>query len=275
MGVSSNRILEDSRPFEKINDWNIKPPAGDVNATECRGGVSHSHRVNDAFIALNRCWLRMKNILAQDVRWCERPHLSAGALYSPQRLDLPALQKASADLGVSFACDAGETTAGRVRLRRPRIGLWDQYGGSMEADGMRGSSSRSSLGSTEFPPVLDVGNLNDKYDVLIFVEGGIPTAEGDGRRTTVQGHRKPASPPIGNFRRSTRPSKWRVTAASERCRRSKSSLRRAARDRAGFGGCEPRGSNLQLRCRIIWFETRAVCRGPGSTCRLGASARVD
>jgi hypothetical protein len=40
-----------------------------------------------------------------------------------------------------------------------------------------------------FPPVLDAGNLNSKYDVLIFVEGGIPNV--DGRR---QADDRPRSP---------------------------------------------------------------------------------
>ena len=52
-----------------------------------------------------------------------------------------------------------------------RIGLWDQYGGSMES-----GWTRWILEQFEFPfervfaPELDAGNLNAKYDVLVFVE---------------------------------------------------------------------------------------------------------
>ena len=40
-----------------------------------------------------------------------------------------------------------------------------------------------------FPPTLDAGNLNAKYDVLVFVEGGIP-AVGRGRRRRATGRRR-------------------------------------------------------------------------------------
>ena len=62
-------------------------------------------------------------------------------------------------------------------MRAPRIGLWDQYGGSMDS-----GWTRWILEQFEFPfarvfaPELDAGNLNAKYDVLIFVDGAIPAA---------------------------------------------------------------------------------------------------
>ena len=34
-----------------------------------------------------------------------------------------------------------------------------------------------------FPPMLDAGNLNAKYDVLVFVEGGIPGASARAARS--------------------------------------------------------------------------------------------
>lgn len=60
-----------------------------------------------------------------------------------------------------------------------RIGLWDQYGGSMPS-----GWTRWILEQFEFPfervyaPQLDAGGLNAKYDVLIFVTGAIPGAGG-------------------------------------------------------------------------------------------------
>jgi hypothetical protein len=64
-----------------------------------------------------------------------------------------------------------------VPVRASRIGLWDQYGGSMES-----GWTRWILEQFEFPfarvfaPELDRGNLNEKFDVLIFPSGGIPAA---------------------------------------------------------------------------------------------------
>jgi len=71
-------------------------------------------------------------------------------------------------------------------VHAPRIGLWDQYGGSMES-----GWTRWILEQFEFPftrvyaPELDAGNLNAKYDVLVFVSGaipGVPSLGGGGGR---------------------------------------------------------------------------------------------
>jgi hypothetical protein len=68
-----------------------------------------------------------------------------------------------------------------TRLKAPRIGLWDQYGGSMES-----GWTRWILEQFEFPftrvyaPELDAGNLNTKYDVLVFVSGAIPAMSAAG-----------------------------------------------------------------------------------------------
>src|SRR4029434_7962875 len=55
MGVEFDRVLDGfTGPFEKINAWNIKPPAGIVSKINGAAGYVTSHRVNDSFIALNR-----------------------------------------------------------------------------------------------------------------------------------------------------------------------------------------------------------------------------
>ena len=63
------------------------------------------------------------------------------------------------------------------RAQKPaRIALWDQYGGSMES-----GWTRWILEQFEFPftriyaPELDAGNLNAKYDAIVFVSGAIPS----------------------------------------------------------------------------------------------------
>src|SRR4029453_4198385 len=56
-------------------------------------------------------------------------------------------------------------------------GLWDTYGGSMPS-----GWTRFILEQTEtpfevvYPKTLDAGNLNAKFDVLVFVDGAIPAA---------------------------------------------------------------------------------------------------
>jgi hypothetical protein len=69
-----------------------------------------------------------------------------------------------------------------VALRAPRIGLWDQYGGSMTSGWTRWIMEQFEFPfSRVFAPELDAGDLNARYDALVFVSGGIPGTGGGGR----------------------------------------------------------------------------------------------
>ncbi|MGH9838872.1 MAG: M14 family metallopeptidase [Blastocatellia bacterium] len=178
MGVEFDRILDGfTGPFEKITTWNVKPPAGRVITATGAAGYVTDRRVNDAFIALNRLLGA-----GEEAYWLGQPLTAngrtwpAGALYIPAKnTTLARLQKIAAELGVNFEATVGRVEAGAMRLGRPRIGLWDRYGGSMDA-----GWARWILEQFEFPfervfaPALDAGRLNDRFDTLIFVGGAIP-----------------------------------------------------------------------------------------------------
>ena len=142
MGVQFDRVLEPfTGPFEKVADWNVPVP----RTTVASGQPTRLDRLqNDSFIVVNRL-------------------LKAG--------------------GAVYATPTQFSTAatGGTRLGAARIGLWDQYGGSMTS-----GWTRWILEQFEFPfervfaPQLDAGNLNASFDVLIFPNGGIP-AGGEGR----------------------------------------------------------------------------------------------
>jgi hypothetical protein len=60
-----------------------------------------------------------------------------------------------------------------------RVGFWDSYGGSMPSGWTRWILEQFEFSFTRvFAPELDAGNLNAKYDVLVFVTGAIPGAPG-------------------------------------------------------------------------------------------------
>jgi hypothetical protein len=140
MGVRFDRVLEPfSGPFEKVNEWNVAVPPIRVASG---AATTLDRRVNDSVTAVNRL-------------------LKAGT---------PVFMGPTA-----FSTGPG---TGR-RLTAPRIGLWDQYGGSMPS-----GWTRWILEQFEFPfarvfaQELDAGNLKAKYDVLIFVDGAIPGVGG-------------------------------------------------------------------------------------------------
>src|SRR5262249_33909218 len=178
MGVQFDRILEGfSGPFEKITAWNIKPPAGNVITADGAKGYLTSHQVNDSFIAVNRLLP-----VGEEVYWLERPLMTNGKNYPRGTLYVPArnttltrLRKIASELGVNFEATATQPTGDMLKLNKVRVGLWDRYGGSIDA-----GWTRWILEQFEFPydrifaPKLDEGNLNNRYDALIFVSGAIP-----------------------------------------------------------------------------------------------------
>ena len=97
-------------------------------------------------------------------------------MYIPAKATtLPILQKLAADKGLTFDAVAAKPAGDAMKLKPVRIGLWDQYGGSMPSGWTRWLFEQYEFPfEVVFPGTLDAGNLNAKYDVLVFVDGGIP-----------------------------------------------------------------------------------------------------
>jgi hypothetical protein len=172
MGVEFDRILDDfSGPFEAIPDWNLAPLPGRVPATAA-AAYSLSPVQLDAFAAVNR-------LLSAGEKVYREP--DGRFVVAGQATTLPLLRKLATDRGVSVTGLPGVASTASA-LRKPRVGLWDQYGGSIDA-----GWARWILEQFEFPfervfaPALDAGNLNAKFDTLIFVAGAIPAGAGGGR----------------------------------------------------------------------------------------------
>ncbi len=182
MGIKFDRILDAfDGPFEPIPD--LAPvPQGKVTAAPAGGGYLLSHEVNDAFVAVNR--LLKAN---EEVYWLKSAATVNGKTYpvgtmyiSAKPTTLPILQKVAADKGLTFDAVASAPSGNpTMRLKPVRIGLWDQYGGSMPSGWTRWLFEQYEFPfEVVFPNTLDAGNLNAKYDVLIFVDGGIPARDG-------------------------------------------------------------------------------------------------
>jgi hypothetical protein len=134
--------------------------------TVAPGASAHriDRRLNDAYRAVNRLLSRGAQVSAAPDAFYVTPSAPTNA----------ELQKIAVELGVGAETFTGQLPR-TVSVRLPRIGLWDQYGGSMTS-----GWTRWILEQFEFPfervfaPALDAGNLNAAYDVLIFPDGGIP-----------------------------------------------------------------------------------------------------
>jgi hypothetical protein len=184
MGVRFDRILDGFEgPFQKI-DGLLKAPAGKV--TPGTAGYLLSHQMNDAFTGTTK-------LLAagQDVYWlkteftAEGKTYPAGTIYIPSKPATAAVVRTLAsELGLNFTGIAAKPQGEAFKLRPVRVGLWDRYGGSQDSGHIRWMFEQAFPTPFElvYPPALDAGGLNQKFDVLIFPEGGIPGAGGRGGR---------------------------------------------------------------------------------------------
>src|SRR5438093_3826567 len=177
MGVKFDRIFDGfDGPFEKVPDL-ISPPPGKVAQAPNGGGYLLSHQVNDAFVAVNR--LLKAN---EEVYWLKSQATANGTQYPVGTMYIPAkvsttaiVQKLATDKGLSVDAVASRPAGDSIKLKPVRIGLWDQYGGSMPSGWTRWIFEQYEFPfEVVFPPTLDAGNLNAKYDVLVFVDGAIP-----------------------------------------------------------------------------------------------------
>jgi len=168
MGAKFDRILEGfDGPFQKIEGLVTTAIASGATIPAGSAWVIDPTQ-NDAFVAVNR-------LLAarQAVR-----RMPDGKFHVSGAGARAILQSLATERGLSVS--AGSAATGTA-LRSARVGLWDTYGGSMPSGWVR-----YILEQFEFPfevvfaPALDAGNLNQKYDVLVFVGGAIPGLAGGG-----------------------------------------------------------------------------------------------
>ncbi len=184
MGVQFDRILDGfDGPFQKI-DGLLKPPPGKV--TPGTAGYLLSHQMNDAFTGTTRLLNG-----GQDVYWLKKEFTAggktfpAGTIYIPAKPSTAAIVRTlAAELGLNFTGIAEKPTGEAFKLKPVRVGLWDRYGGSQDSGHIRWMFEQAFPTPYQlvYPPALDAGGLNQKFDVLIFPEGGIPGGGGRGGR---------------------------------------------------------------------------------------------
>ena len=224
MGVRFDRVFGDvTGPLAKLTEA-AKVPAGKITDASSPAGYYFSHQLNDSFIVINRLLMA-----GEEVRWLQTGPLGAGTFYVAAKPTTRAiLQKAAAELGVSF--DAAATPPARLpaRLRMPRIGLFDTYGNSNMPSGW----TRLVLENFEFPyervfpPDLDRGSLHDKYDVIVFNGAGLQT--GGGGRGGRGGGPGADAPPAGGGGAPN------MSVAGERGRGGRGAGNQAGAGRAAF-----------------------------------------
>jgi hypothetical protein len=167
MDVEFDRVLDEFQgPFERV-------PYGELQSPEARSlvaanGYFINAQSNNAFRAVNE----LLNAGQSVSRINAGPDL--GDFYIPatdKSRNILKNQVASPGLDVRFASSPKNLT----KVSGLRIALWDTYGGSISSGWVRFLMEQYNFKvSVLYPQEIDAGNLNSKYDVIIFVTGAIP-----------------------------------------------------------------------------------------------------
>ena len=173
MGLQFDRILEDfTGPFENIAYGDVQSPKGNIINSELNTyGYSFSTKENAAY--------KVVNDLLKEGASIYKNKDSYYIGYENKFVDFTnfksIISKMSNEHGVVFTAVTSKPTDTLQKVQPLRIALWDRYGGSMSSGWVRWIFEQYHFPfNLLYVKEIDSTNLNDKYDVIVFVEGAIP-----------------------------------------------------------------------------------------------------
>jgi hypothetical protein len=175
MGVQFDRIMDGFEgPFIKYPLGELIKLSGPTVKNSSAGYVLDA-RANQSFKAVNNLVnagvdvYRISDVTAES-------KYSNGSFYVPSSAKTKTIiDKIIAENPVQFiAVDA--KPRGLSKIKKARIALWDVYGGSMPSGWVRWILEKYNYAfDVIYPKDIDTGNLKSKYDVILFVDEGIPS----------------------------------------------------------------------------------------------------
>ncbi len=170
MGIEFDRVLDDfNGPFETIPYGLIQKPIGKINASATVAGYSFSTKENAAYYAIN-------TLLTMGVEVYKNKDQYYVAGNTANKKLQETIESLSAEKGIIFNGVTAKPANMNDRIMPQRIALWDKYGGSMSSGWVRWIFEKYNFPfQLIYAKEIDASNLKDKYDVILFVEGAIPS----------------------------------------------------------------------------------------------------
>jgi len=191
MGVQFDRIMEGFvGPFVKNPNGQIIKIKGRIESAG--KGYILDARVNQSFNAVN-ILLNEGVAVYRITNSPDENAYSNGSFYIPSGSKTKLIaEKIINESGAGFL-KAIQKPGSLVKIKKARIALWDSYGGSMPSGWVRWIMEQFNYSiDVIYPKDIDTGNLRSKYDVIVFVDGAIPSVNG---RNSGRGAATPANVP--------------------------------------------------------------------------------
>ncbi len=207
MGVQFDRILEGfDGPFEEISGL-AKPLPGRITYSENPKGYLLKYDSNDAVIAINRLLKKDFKIfwLNEQLSFNAKLYPAGTVFIQFGKESKSVIEVLSKELGLSFVEINFIPGVKLSQLQPVKIGLWDRYGGSMPSGWTRWLLEQFEFPfEVVYPKTLNGGNLKEKYDILVFVDGAIPSFRSNNR------DQQPSSNRPSNFKPESIPFEFRA-----------------------------------------------------------------
>jgi hypothetical protein len=176
MGAVFDRIFEDfDGPFDPVSDRAQLPPGAVRDGGGTVAGYTFTHTATNSATMANRLLGA-----GDDVRWLDGGPEDRGTFEvtaGPGTRER--LEQAAHDTGIDVRAVAALAAGPRWKLRTPRIGIYDQYGGSVPAGWTRLILEQFEFPyTTVYPPMLSAGHLAAEFDVLVFNGAGLGPSGG-------------------------------------------------------------------------------------------------
>jgi len=181
MGIEFDRVMEKlDGAFTRIADGEVQALKGKSPEKMGKGGFILSAANNHSFVAVNELLKVGAEVYRINGSRVDAP---TGSFYIPNKGKSGEwLMKNASSLGADLLATDMKTTEDMIRVNPSRIALWDAYGGSMASGWMRWIMEQYHFNvELLYAQEIDKGNLNNKYDVILFVGGAMPSLQGSGR----------------------------------------------------------------------------------------------
>lgn len=181
MGVEFDRVMEKLEgSFARIADGEVQALKGKTVDKAGKTGFILSAANNHSFVAVNELLKQGAEVYRINGSRTDAP---AGSFFVPNKGKSGEwLLKNASSLGADLLATDMKTSADMSRVNPSRIALWDAYGGSMASGWMRWIMEQYHFNvEILYAQEIDKGNLKEKYDVILFVGGAMPSLQGGGR----------------------------------------------------------------------------------------------
>jgi len=181
MGVEVDRVMESfDGPFARVPYGEIQNPVPTTLASS--SGYLLDSRGNNSFMAVNDLLKAKVKVYRTS---SESNGLPAGSFYVASS-GKKVLETAAKEYGVKPVAVRSQPS-GSLEVKPAKIGLFDVYGGSMPSGWVRWMMEQFHFPyELVFAKEIDGGDLNQKFDVLVFIGPGIPPAGSAGGNTRSQ-----------------------------------------------------------------------------------------